>query len=259
MMAVLAVLSGIFVGLVQGLIGGGGSVLGAPMLIYVVGLRDPHIAIGTSAIAVSVAALASLASYIRAGHVKWRCGAVFTLTGLIGAIAGSSLGKAFPGEKLMFLFGLLMLVVAAGMALRRPAGGDANVRLDRDSAVRLASWLAICGISVGLLSGFFGIGGGFLAVPGLLMATGMPLVSAIGTSLLSVAAFGLATAANYAASGLVDWGVTAVFLAGGILGGLIGTRLTHSLSTRGHTLSRVFAIIVACVGLFLIVKTKGSM
>lgn len=160
---------------------------------------------------------------------------------------------------MIFMFGILMLIVAAGMALGRPLGGDAHVRLDRSSATRLAPWLAIVGLGVGALSGFFGIGGGFLAVPGLLITTGMPLVYAIGTSLLSVAVFGLATAVNYAASGLVDWGVTVAFLAGGVLGGLLGTRLTRVLASRGHALSRAFAIIVAGVGVFLIVKARSSM
>jgi uncharacterized membrane protein YfcA len=107
------------------------------------------------------------------------------------------------------------------------------------------------------MSGFFGIGGGFLAVPGLLMATDMPLVFAIGTSLISVAAFGMATALNYAVSGFVDWGVTALFLAGGVIGGMAGTRLARALSSRRHALSRIFAVIVALVGAFLVFEAKG--
>jgi uncharacterized membrane protein YfcA len=113
------------------------------------------------------------------------------------------------------------------------------------------------GVGVGFVSGFFGIGGGFLAVPGLLMATDMPLVFAIGTSLISVAAFGMATALNYAVSGFVDWGVTALFLAGGVIGGMAGTRLARALSSRRHGLSLVFAVIVALVGAFLLIKAKG--
>lgn len=106
------------------------------------------------------------------------------------------------------------------------------------------------------MSGFFGIGGGFLAVPGLLMATDMPLVYAIGASLISVAAFGMATALNYAPSGLVDRRVAALLLSGGVIGGMAGTRLGRALSSRRHALSRVFAIVVALVGVFLILKAK---
>jgi uncharacterized membrane protein YfcA len=267
---ILAALSGVLVGVIQGIIGGGGSVLGVPLLIYGVGgsvlgvplliygvgVRDPHVAIGTSAVAIAVAAFVSLIGYMRAGHVKWRCGATFTFAGLIGAIAGSSLGKTFPAEKLILLFGGLMIVIAGSMLLGRPRAGKVNVWLDRETAPRLAPRLLAIGGGVGFLSGFFGIGGGFLAVPGLLMAAEMPLVFAIGTSLMSVAIFGLATAVNYAASGLVDWGVTAHFMAGGVVGGFAGGRLARSLAARGPALSRVFAVVVALVGALLIAESR---
>ncbi len=252
-----ASLSGALIGLVQGLIGGGGSVLGVPAVIYIVGVSDPHVAIGTSSFAVAISASASLIAYIRSGHVKWRCGAAFTLAGLVGAAAGSSIGKSFPGDRLIILFGMLMIGVALAMALAKPIGRNPSVRLDAQSMIRLAPLLLLCGASIGFLSGFFGIGGGFLAVPGLLAATDMPLVYAIGTSLISVAVFGMATAVNYAASGLVDWSVTLNFLAGGMIGGLAGTRLAHILAPRRHALSNVFAIIVASVGAFLIFKARS--
>jgi uncharacterized protein len=251
----VAALCGLAIGLVQGLIGGGGSVLGVPALIYVVGLPDPHIAIGTSALAVGLSALVSLAAYVRSRHVKWRCGAAFTAAGALGAVAGSSLGMAFPGQRLVGLFGGLMIVVALAMALGRPVGGDPRVRLDSSSASRLAPFLLAYGLGVGALSGFFGIGGGFLAVPGLLAATDMPLIFAIGTSLISVSVFGLATAANYALAGLTDWGVAGFFLAGGALGGMFGTRIARRLAARRGALARAFSVIVAAVGIFLIVKT----
>jgi hypothetical protein len=91
----LAVRSSIVIGFVQGLIGGGGSVPGMPALIYVVGVKDPHLAIGTSALAVAISAVVTLLAYVRSGHVKWRCGAAFTLAGVVGATLGSSLGKSF--------------------------------------------------------------------------------------------------------------------------------------------------------------------
>lgn len=255
-MSLVAVLCGVAIGLVQGLIGGGGSVLGVPALIYVVGLADPHVAIGTSALAVGLSALVSLTAYVRSRHVKWRCGAAFAAAGALGAVAGSSLGIAFPGQRLVGLFGALMIVVAFAMAIGRPVGGNAQVRLDSASAPRLAPSLLLYGVGVGFLSGFFGIGGGFLAVPGLLAATDMPLIFAIGASLISVSVFGLTTAANYAFAGLTDWGVAAFFLAGGALGGIFGTRLARQLAAKRGALARVFSIIVALVGLFLIVKTN---
>ncbi|HXY57068.1 MAG TPA: sulfite exporter TauE/SafE family protein [Methylocystis sp.] len=254
-MDLIAALSGVGVGVVQGLIGGGGSVLGVPALIYVVGLSDPHLAIGTSALAAGLSALVSLAAYARSRHVKWGCGLAFTTTGALGALAGSSLGMAFPGERLVALFGALMIFIALVMALGRPIGGDPHVRLDLRSASRLAPFLLAYGAGVGCLSGFFGIGGGFLAVPGLLAATDMPLIFAIGTSLISVSVFGLTTAANYAFAGLIDWRVAAFFLAGGALGGVAGARLARLLAAKRGALARVFSVIVALVGVFLIAKT----
>jgi hypothetical protein len=119
-----------------------------------------------SALAVAISALTGLLAYVRSSHVKWRRGLAFTLAGVLGAAARSSLGKSFPREKLVSLFGVLMIAVALAMAISRPIGGNAGVRLDAKSAARLAPWLLLFGAGVGFMSGFFGIGAGFLAVPG---------------------------------------------------------------------------------------------
>jgi hypothetical protein len=141
------------------------------------------------------------------------------------------------------------------MQLPRHGQGDAEVRLDRDSALRLLPLLIGFGLGVGGLSGFFGIGGGFLIVPGLMAATGMPLINAIGSSLVSVAAFGATTATSYAISGLVDWRIGGLFVLGGALGGLIGLALGKRLSTRKRALSLTFAGIVIAVGVYVIATT----
>ena len=206
----LAAASGAVVGLTLGLVGGGGSILAVPLLVYVVGVASPHVAIGTSAIAVSASAFANLVSHWRAGNVKWGCAAVFAVSGVFGALAGSSVAKAIDGQKLLALFGLLMLAVGVLMLRKRAGAGDPEVRLSKATASRLLPMLIGIGFGVGLLSGFFGIGGGFLIVPGLMLATGMPLTFAIGTSLVAVTAFGAATAVSYALSGLVDWRWAAV-------------------------------------------------
>ena len=113
------------------------------------------------------------------------------------------------------------------------------------------------GLSVGLVSGFFGIGGGFLIVPGLILATGMPLINAIGTSLLAVGAFGLTTALNYAASGLVDWRVAGLFILGGIVGGWLGMLSALHLSGQRHTLNVIFAALVLGVAAYIIWRSTG--
>ncbi len=254
MQDILATGSGALVGLVLGLIGGGGSILAVPLLVYVVGVRSPHVAIGTSAIAVALSALINLVGHARAGNVKWRCALVFAAAGIAGAYFGSTFGKSFDGQKLLALFGLLMLVVAALMFFKSGADGDIHVRLTRATAPALGPPLLAYGAAVGALSGFFGIGGGFLVVPGLIAATGMTMLHAIGSSLVSVTAFGLTTAANYALSGLVDWRLVTYFIAGGVVGGLLGRAAGRRLSTHKQRLSQLFATIVAVVGLYVVVQ-----
>ena len=188
----LALLSGSTVGFTLGLIGGGGSILAVPLLVYVVGVADPHLAIGTSAVAVALNAAMNLFSHARLGTVKWRCAAVFALTGVIGALAGSSLGKLVDGQRLLALFALLMMAVGGLMLKSRHAEGRPDVDLSRENLSRLVG----LGLGSGALSGFFGIGGGFLVVPALILATGMPIKHAVGSSLVAVTAFGLTTATS---------------------------------------------------------------
>ena len=209
----LGLASGSVVGFSLGLIGGGGSILAVPLMIYLVGVPEAHVAIGTSAVAVGVNAAANLAQHARRGTVKWRCAGVFAATGVVGAFAGSTLSKWMDGQRLLVLFALLMFAVGASMLRPRPDTGGESVELSRQNFSKLLS----LGFLTGLLSGFFGIGGGFLIVPGLMLATGMPILNAIGSSLVAVAAFGLTSAANYAASGLVDWALAGIFIAGGVL------------------------------------------
>jgi uncharacterized protein len=194
----LSVLSGSLVGFTLGLVGGGGSILAVPLLIYVVGVPSTHIAIGTGAVAVAASAAANLVGHARAGSVKWPCAAVFALSGIAGAALGAELGKRVDGGHLLLLFGVLMVVVGALMLRPRASAGDADVNLDRASAAKLFRTLIGYGLGVGILAGFFGIGGGFLIVPGLIAATAMPLINAIGSSLLSVASLGATTATSYA-------------------------------------------------------------
>jgi hypothetical protein len=253
----LAGASGTLVGFVLGLVGGGGSILAVPLLVYVVGVASPHVAIGTSALAVALAALPNLAGHARAGRVKWRCALVFAAAGILGVALGSTLGKALDGERLLLLFGGLMIAIAAVMFVNNSAEGDAGVRLTRETARELLPLLLLYGAGTGVLSGFFGIGGGFLIVPGLMAATGMPLAYAIGSSLVAVAAFGLTTAGSYALSGLIDWRVAAFFIGGGIAGGIIGRWLGAQLSTRSRALPRIFASVVASVGAFVVARGLG--
>jgi uncharacterized membrane protein YfcA len=244
----LGVGSGALVGFVLGLVGGGGSILAVPLMVYLVGVPNPHLAIGTSAFAVAANAANGLIHHARAGHVKWRCSLLFAAAGIAGAAVGSTAGKAFDGQKLLFLFALLMILVGVLMLRRRASFGNPDVKLGRENSGKLVGY----GLGAGAFSGFFGIGGGFLIVPGLTAATGMSMINAVGSSLVAVTAFGLTTAANYALSGLVDWALAFAFIAGGLLGGLAGMRLARRLSKeRGH-LSIVFAVLIFAVATYML-------
>ncbi|GJD91506.1 sulfite exporter TauE/SafE family protein [Methylorubrum populi] len=250
----LAAGSGGLVGVVLGLVGGGGSILAVPLLTYAVGVNSPHVAIGTSALAVSVSAAGNLVPQWRAGNVKWRCAGAFSLAGVLGALAGSAAARAVDGQSLLALFGFVMLAVGGLMLRRRRGEGDPDVRLTKRSAPVLLPWLLGIGFAVGLFSGFFGIGGGFLIVPGLMLATSMPLPMAIGTSLVAVSAFGAATAASYAVSGLIDWTLAGLFILGGALGGLVGARLGQRLAGHKRALTITFAGLVILVGLYVVAR-----
>ncbi len=252
----LAVASGGAVGFSLGLIGGGGSILAVPLLLYLVRYPDPHVVIGTTALAVSASAYLNLLPHARAGNVRWREGIVFAVIGAAAAFAGSSLGKVVDGRKLLFLFALLMLVVAALML--RPRSVPALATDARPPRAEFAK-IAAAAAAVGLLSGFFGIGGGFLIVPGLAFSTGMPMLSAVGTSLLSVGTFGLTTALNYARSGLIDWTVAAMYIGGGVLGGWSGARwATHLGAKRKDALQKIFAALVSVVALYMLYRNFSA-
>lgn len=246
----LAGLSGGIVALFLTVFGGGGSVLAVPLLLYVVGVRDPHMAIGASAAGVSLNALTALAGQARAGRVRWPCATLFAVVGAAAAWAGSSVAKAIDGHQLLLLFAFAM--AAVGLAMLRPKKdlGDPGVRLNAGMAPRLA----LSASGVGAAAGFFGIGGGFLIVPGLMWATGMTLAAAQATSLLSVAAFGASTAVNYSLSGLVNWGVVAAMTAGGAIGTLAGLPLSHRLGANAALGRRLFAALILIVAVYVAVR-----
>jgi hypothetical protein len=250
-----ALASGALVGFSLGLVGGGGSILATPLLLYVVGMAQPHVAIGTGAFAVSVNAFANLAGHARAGNVRWRCAVIFAVVGTFGAFAGSSLGKLVDGNRLLFLFGLVM--VAVGAMTLRPRRENAAAEREANLATYLLT--AAVAFLAGMASGFFGIGGGFLIVPGLMLATRMPMIKAVGSSLPAVGSFGLATAINYSLSGLVDWRVAGEFIAGGIVGGLVGMMLANRLSRGKDTLTRIFAVLIFVVAGYVLYRSGQTM
>jgi uncharacterized membrane protein YfcA len=246
--AVTAIISGSGVGFLLGLLGGGGSVLAVPLLLYFVGVPNAHVAIGTSAVGVSLNAAANLVGHARRGSVRWPCAIAFALSGIVGAAIGSTLGKLIDPQPLTFLFAIAMIVVALSVWRTRRGAEVTDVHLTRSIAMRLIP----IGLGVGLASGFFGIGGGFLIVPGLILGSGMPMLNAVGSSLLAVALFGATTAVNYALSGLVLWDVAGWMLAGGLVGGAAGVWASRKLAGHRALLQRLFAIFVLVVALYVV-------
>jgi uncharacterized membrane protein YfcA len=241
---VLAALGGAVIGLLLSVFGGGGSVLATPLLVYVVGVRDPHVAIGTSAAAVAVNAAIGLATQAKAGRVKWPCAPPNT---------SAQVAKQVDGQSLLLWFALAMALVGGSMLLPRKGEGDPQVHL----TAALTRRLAPLGLGVGLAAGFFGIGGGFLIVPGLMAATGMTLANAAASSLVSVVLFGAATSVSYAASGLIDGGVFLALVAGGGVGALAGAPVARALAGHSAVARRMFAVMVLMTAAYVAVRAGG--
>ncbi len=245
----LAALGGVLVGLLLTLFGGGGSVLATPWLIYVVGVADTHVAIGTSAAAVAVNALGGLFGQARAGQVKWPCAMAFGVSGLAGSLGGAALAQTVDGKDLLFWFAWAMIAIAVSMLIPRKNQGDPAVRLNLPMVLRLVP----VGLAAGFAAGFFGIGGGFLIVPGLMTATGMTLANAGASSLVSVALFGGATSASYLAAGQFAWPLFGALVAGGAAGTLAALPLSRRLASRAGIARTIFALMVIGVAVMILV------
>jgi hypothetical protein len=253
--SLLGLASGMLVGFSLGLVGGGGSILAVPLMVYVVGVPEPHIAIGTSAIAVATNAAINLSNHARGGTVVWSCALMFAAAGIIGAFCGSIVGKMLDGQKLLALFALVMLVIAMLMLKTRARVGASDVKMNLSNLPAIVG----LGLATGSLSGFFGIGGGFLIVPALMLATGMSIMNAVSSSLVAVTAFGMTTALSYAWSGLVSWGLAGLFVAGGIAGGLVGTRSARHLAERRGALNIVFAAVIIAVAIYMLARNLSAL
>ena len=185
-----------------------------------------------------------------AGLSEWSCALPFAAAGMIGALGGSILGKMLDGQKLLALFALIMLVIAGLMLKTRAHVGLHDVRMNWSNMPAIVG----LGLVTGTMSGFFGIGGGFLIVPALMLATGMPIMNAVSSSLVAVTAFGMTTAASYAWSGLVSWALAGLFVAGGLAGGLAGTRSARHLAERRGALNIVFSNINIAVARYMLAR-----
>ena len=248
----LSLFSGIIVGFSLGLIGGGGSVLAVPLLLYVVGVRDVHTAVGTSALAVGAIAAINLIGHKRNNHVRIKQGLAFALPGIGGTILGAQLGLLTPPENLLLLFAGFMVVVGAIMFKKKVT--KQNIQTSNGQATMLLSKrnIPLSGFIVGTLAGYFGIGGGFLIVPTMMYSGGLSIVDAIGTSLMSVSAFGFTTATSYIAAGNVEIVIAMMFVIGGIAGGIAGIKMMDKIPQE--ILSKLFSTILFVISGYIFVK-----
>jgi uncharacterized protein len=264
----LAIIFGALVGVSLGLTGGGGAIFAVPLLVY--GLRvDGREAIGVSLITVGSTALFGLVQRMRKRLVEFPTGLLFALAGMLTAPLGGWLARQLPESLVLVLFGGLMLVIAVRMfvqAARRqpstacvPTDDFSRPTCQRDPrgelrlTSRCALLLAGVGLAAGLLTGLFGVGGGFIIVPALVTFSGMSFERAIGTSLLVIALVSLSGIASHFLTGqTVPWSVVIPFLAGSLAGLVVGTAIARRLA--GPPLQRAFAAAIVVVGLFVIVR-----
>ena len=244
-MLVLALVLSTLIGVSLGLLGGGGSILTTPILIYALGV-EPKAAIATSLLVVGVTAVAGLIQHARAGNVDWRTGLIFGAAGMTGAYGGGVVAGWIPAQVLMGLFALMMLATSAAMFRggREVAGGQAAGQAGQ------AVWkILLDGLVVGLITGLVGAGGGFLVVPALALLGGLPMNRAIGTSLLVISMKSFAGYAGHATHVEVDLQLAATVTGAAVVGSFVGSMLATRVSP--DALRRGFAVFVLFMGTFV--------
>ena len=248
-MLALATGLSVFIGIALGLLGGGGSILTVPLLVYVAGL-DAKSAIASSLFVVGVTSLFGLISHARARRVRWRTGLIFGAAGMVGAFAGGKVGTLLPGALLLVGFAIMMAVTAVAMIRGRKKLSSAH---HGDLPVVR---VLIDGVVVGFITGIVGAGGGFLVVPALALLGGLPMPIAVGTSLLVIAMKSFAGFAGYATSVSIDWQVTLLVTGGAIVGAFIGS----AAAGRVHPdrLRKAFGWFVLVMAVFILGQELGD-
>lgn len=267
-MIVLVVALGLVVGAVIGGLGGGGGVLTVPVLVYALGQSAQDATTG-SVVVVGVTAAVGVLSRVRTGAVRWRSGLALGAVGIPCAVLGTVVNQRVPEPVLLVSFAVLTLLVAAAMLLDArstagpgpPAPGGtgptAGAAAVTDPAVgtraRTAARIVLCGVVIGFLTGFLGVGGGFLLMPALLIVLRLPTASAVATSLFVTALNSAAALATRAGVAEFDWALLVPFTLAAVAGGAVGRSVSDRLS--GPTLNRAFAVLLLLVGAFVAVES----
>jgi uncharacterized membrane protein YfcA len=251
--------AGFLAGFVLGFLGAGGTIVALPVLLFLASL-PPHLSLGTNALGVSFIAAGLLGWRIRRREVPILHGLLFALAGVPGIYAGARLGLVYPGDKLEYLLGFLLFIVAGWMIYlsRRqnpnpsPSPGAAR-RPDPRSMVRSRLWkIGPSAFLIGLAAGFFGVGGGFMIVPGLMLAGGLDLSLAVAASLLPIAAFAGVVGIEYWAGNSVRVAWSAAMLVSGFAGGAWGVWLSQHLSKT--LMLRIFALFLVVLGGYMVTR-----
>lgn len=237
-------LSGL-IGLSLGLIGGGGSIITVPVLVYVIGV-EVHDAIGMSLAVVGGTSVVGSFLHHRRGTLQLKTGLIFGVSGVVGALAGSPLTHLLSPPVLLTTFAAMMLVIAVLM-IRRKVSGDEQI------AEKPNTWKALlAGFGVGVLTGFLGVGGGFLIVPALVMFGGLSIKRAVGTSLFVIFLNCLAGFIGHLSQNHFHWSLTVLVTGLAVIGTIVGSFLSHRIPA--HRLQKGFAVFVLIVAIFLLAE-----
>lgn len=236
------------IGLSLGLIGGGGSILTVPILVYLLGV-DPHEAVGMSLAVVGATSVLGAYLHWRNNNVDLSSGLLFGVAGIIGTFIGSPLTKMVSAEALLMIFGILMFVVAVSMIWRRKHAISEKLRKPHPTQG------VIVGLGVGILTGFLGVGGGFLIVPALVFFGGLSMKKAIGTSLFVIFLYCVGGLIGHLRQSVFDWQITIEVMVLAVGGAIVGTMLSHRIAA--DRLQSMFAVLVLGVAAFLMVKNHA--
>lgn len=239
----------VVVGLSLGILGGGGSILTVPILVYAAGFEAKE-AIAASLFVVGVTSSVGIINHARGGRVMWRTGLVFGAAGMGGAFLGGLLGGHIPGQILLIAFAIMMVATSVAMLrgrMKKQDDGAATVRHELP-----LSKVLLEGAAVGLATGLVGAGGGFLVVPALALLGGLPMPVAVGTSLVVIAMKSLAGLAGYLTTVQLDWGVTLGVTGAAIAGTLIGSKAAGKIPETA--LRKAFGWFVLVMGAFVLIQ-----
>lgn len=250
----LAISLSLLIGVSLGLLGGGGSILTVPIMIYALGVEEKS-AIASSLLVVGATSAVAVIAHARAGNVVWRTALIFAAAGMAGAFAGGKVAKFLPASLLLVLFAVIMFATAFFMWRGRKAPQKATTRAPGEGLP--IGIILLEGLVVGLVTGLVGAGGGFLVVPALALLGGLPMQKAVGSSLVVIALKSFAGFAGYVSHVEVNWTLTGIVTAAAIAGSFVGARLARKVDQE--TLRKGFAVFVLTMAVFLLGKQAQAL